>query len=612
MKFLKNVAIMAFLFSLTFASCKKEELFVDSSESSSLELRGGDGDGSSNLNYNVTTNCITVMAGSQGYTGGPRVKTAVSNQAALNAFLQRMVNSGTFVWPEKFQDTWGVPYTEMALFSRSSDIETVKLPIFDDVKNEITSFFSISEVNSLFKYTFVEKESNTFYLNGNPNDPILLENKRLFSVFDYGVCNAPTIPPNIDLDDVQESLDCIIGTGQVDAWLEYDCPCDCECWQHVQANYVSYGPCGPGSGGSGGGGTGSGGGGYSGGGGGGYSGGNGSSGLSTYEALRSRHASFKFSDPRYIEAMTRLGIIDFDQLLNIIGAPGDRFGPFLAATNAYNRYNNAGNHIPFDDIIEGGRLWYENPNPNSSPAPIEISNGINIFHSEVLNSAPSETFFKGGMPAKGSTEDMLYGFGGFGPTGDIELDGKTQAELWTEMRDLVKTFSIGSLETVALDMVDFFDNNTSVNNIYMNDELSINVMFSVQMRNFVKTYGKLLNDNLKTQGIDFDEVILMTDYKRPVFNTYANRLSGLQICINDTEETRVYRSNFMIDPNTNEWSCDLTIVLIDHFGLDNNDVRSYQMWNDGFAAWWRLQKLHGQIPFRTNCIMKYTIKGKIE
>lgn len=611
MKSLKLCSLV-FIFCFFFVTCKKDELPIVRSDSAIIELRGSEGP--SNLNYNIVTNCATVMAGVPNYTGGPRVKTAAINQVALNAFLQRMVNSGSFEWSDIFQKTYGVPYAEMSLFSRNSSIETVKLPIFSNEKKEITSFYTITEVNSQFQYTFVEREMNHLFLNNDPNNPILLANKKMFSIFDYGACNSDIDPNFGSPNDIQENNPCIVSTGTAMYLREVDIPCECEgciaCFQEVELDFVTYGPCN----GGGGNGSGSGSGGAVGGGGNGggfYYGGVTSSGNNQLATATYTHNGLKILDPRYVEALTRLGVSDFDQLLNIIGPPGDRLGPFMRATNAYNIYNNAGNHIPFDDIVNGGRLWYSDANPNSSPAVLEINNNISITSAEVQTSYPPEANYKGGTPNRGNTEDLAYGFGGFGPTGDIELAGKTVPQLFAEMRDLMTDFSVGALETVALDLVDYFDNNTSSTNVYSNNTLSMSVMESPQMRNFVKRYGAKLNDELKTNN-NFTGSVEMFTSERPIFNTYVDRVSGLQICINDTEETRVYRSNFNFNPGTKEWSCDLTIVIDDHFGLDNNDVRSYQFWNEGFAAWWRLQKLHGQVPFHTHCILKYHISGKAQ
>jgi hypothetical protein len=130
------------------------------------------------------------------------------------------------------------------------------------------------------------------------------------------------------------------------------------------------------------------------------------------------------------------------------------------------------------------------------------------------------------------------------------------------------------------------------------------------MRNFVKKYADKLNLKFKEEGFGFSENIEMLQSDRPRFNASNHKFSGLQICINDTEETRVYRTNLTFDEVTKEWQCDLTIVVDDHFGLDRNDVVSYQWISEGFAAWWRLQTQHNQIPFHTNSKMIYTVKGK--
>ncbi len=126
--------------------------------------------------YTVTTNCEQLFSGFSGYSGGPRIKTSAQNQTALNTFIARMVSSGTFEWTKTFIESFGVPYFEMALYTTGNNNVSIKLPIFNDVTNEITSFYTITESNHTFSYNFVERKFNDLFINISPNNPVLIEN----------------------------------------------------------------------------------------------------------------------------------------------------------------------------------------------------------------------------------------------------------------------------------------------------------------------------------------------------------------------------------------------------------------------------------------------------
>jgi hypothetical protein len=181
-------------------------------------------------------------------------------------------------------------------------------------------------------------------------------------------------------------------------------------------------------------------------------------------------------------------------------------------------------------------------------------NGI----STIGTSTPDKSFYKGGTPSRGNTEDLMHGINGNGATGDIKLADRSQSQLWDEMNDLISDFATGSalpggLEAVGLNMVEYFDSNTNVNNNYINSQLSQAVLESKEMRNFAKKYGAKLNQQFKNNGFGFNGNIPMLQDERPVFNSYHHSVTGLTICMNDTEETRVYRYNLVSNETTKEW-----------------------------------------------------------
>ena len=62
------------------------------------------------------------------------------------------------------------------------------------------------------------------------------------------------------------------------------------------------------------------------------------------------------------------------------------------------------------------------------------------------------------------------------------------------------------------------------------------------------------------------------------------------------------------------WTGAFLIEVFDHFGLDNNDLISYQNTNifgKGFASWWLLQHKRDKKPFWTQMRFLVTIKGSL-
>jgi Protein of unknown function (DUF3289) len=62
---------------------------------------------------------------------------------------------------------------------------------------------------------------------------------------------------------------------------------------------------------------------------------------------------------------------------------------------------------------------------------------------------------------------------------------------------------------------------------------------------------------------------------------------------------------------TREWSMDIFVEISDNFGLDRDDVLTYQNKNVGFAAWWVLQRQRGYKPFKVKMLITQKIKGKL-
>jgi hypothetical protein len=253
----------------------------------------------------------------------------------------------------------------------------------------------------------------------------------------------------------------------------------------------------------------------------------------------------------------------------------------------------------------------------STLPPQEIQNGIEIFTS-YLPGYPQTPI---GAPFGGSDVNPIGG-----PDLDFDTDGdlsiltpgnQEASQLPADVQDnrmewlfYMATFLDASGESVADDyLAEFHENEAKFD--YYNEQLSTMVMNSTQMRNWLKTYGKDLNDELiETEG-DIDEVIAPSDVSRPALN----ESHALTILINDTQKTNVYRlDSYNYDTQTGEWDCHFLVNVIDHFGLDDDDVIDFQNHfpgGNGFIAWWALQHRYGWAPFRTDIWFVVHLGGKI-
>lgn len=97
----------------------------------------------------------------------------------------------------------------------------------------------------------------------------------------------------------------------------------------------------------------------------------------------------------------------------------------------------------------------------------------------------------------------------------------------------------------------------------------------------------------------------------PKFTRFQDNFNGLGLAVHDTYSTEIYISELSI--NNNEYSALIKYRVQDHFGLDQDDIKSWKF-NQFyfFKTWFVLQrsKNYGFKPFFTNMETVVTIKGK--
>ena len=248
--------------------------------------------------------------------------------------------------------------------------------------------------------------------------------------------------------------------------------------------------------------------------------------------------------------------------------------------------------------------------PTDTPEEPIINNGISA---EVSNDyQPSSGRVIAHTINRNNTEDMGHGRG-------ADLSGittseisKTDEQLFSGMTGLIHgcTFFDGGLKNVGDLMIQKFRDGTS--GPFENNVLSSRVGISSQFLNFAKVFGDELNTELRNHNGDINNISNFTiDNKyRPTFNGLYNKFHGLQILINDTEQTNIQLDVFN-PPVNGHWSAVVTITITDHFGLDKHDALTYQGNNLGFPDWWLLQHDRDYKPFITVVRLRVTLSGNL-
>jgi hypothetical protein len=242
--------------------------------------------------------------------------------------------------------------------------------------------------------------------------------------------------------------------------------------------------------------------------------------------------------------------------------------------------------------------------------PVEMPDGFQFAISNFDIQTPTPIKVIGRILPRGNTEDMEYGNNCDANNILSNMPNFTDAQLFAEVEDLFHKTSTGALEGVGDVMIERFRN--SLGGQFTNATLSQTVFENSKFQNFIVKFGKELHLALATNNWDINQVpaIVMPQADRPVFNGLHNKFNGLQILINDTEETIIELTNFSINTTTLKWTADINITIIDHFGLDKNDALTYQDKHAGFAAWWILQHCRGYKPFETKVSFKMQLKAE--
>ncbi len=269
-------------------------------------------------------------------------------------------------------------------------------------------------------------------------------------------------------------------------------------------------------------------------------------------------------------------------------------------------YTQVKNHLTEEIIIENG-IKYEN-------LPLT---GINYNNYQYIGSSQP----------RGNEMDLLFSTGGNISflKKSIQNIAYSDKKLFALMQLLFSGTSVGELDLVARDFIYQFSINTSVNFEYENLDLNRVVAKRTRYINYIISFAKDLENKLNYQSgniLTMSTIVYYNNDKQlhPTFSTDYDKVHGLQILMNDTEYTDIF-----LEPNTYSyssatkiWSAIIVVKIIDHFGLDTEDIYKFKdveikglPVGDGFAAWYALQHNKGYVPFLTRVVTRCRISGKL-
>lgn len=187
-----------------------------------------------------------------------------------------------------------------------------------------------------------------------------------------------------------------------------------------------------------------------------------------------------------------------------------------------------------------------------------------------------------------------------------DLMSFSNSDLKQRVKDLFEWTSMGSMETVALDMLERFysGNGSPYSNSQLPSIVASSSAFDDWSNNVINTYIQ----NLRSNGNDVTTAgsFPLQELK---FDGLGYNMGGLGITLHSVWETNVYVNNLVYNSSTNTYSGTVTFALKDDFGLDRNDVVSNLNReippgaSSAFKAWYILQHYRCSKPFETNVII---------
>lgn len=204
----------------------------------------------------------------------------------------------------------------------------------------------------------------------------------------------------------------------------------------------------------------------------------------------------------------------------------------------------------------------------------------------------------------------------------IDFTGYTPALHRADWEYMCTTlFSTGDLQDVILDMIDHFMDGTGTS--YSNSTLTQKAYEHDSTQSYISAVESKLTTLLNTYDGDISAleyfastresnpfVQALKGTNQPVYNTTADKVNGLTICVDGLWGNKIEVTSFNLSGNTYTYT--LHYTLYDHFGLDQNDVEKYGPLA-GFRSWYVLQHYNeyngAYRPFLTMIEFDVTVSG---
>lgn len=187
------------------------------------------------------------------------------------------------------------------------------------------------------------------------------------------------------------------------------------------------------------------------------------------------------------------------------------------------------------------------------------------------------------------------------------VGSNNEKQYLSDMKRLMKTFSKGDMQKVALDMVDNFASGTGAD--YRNDILNEEVKKHQNTKTYVDGIKSIIDNYIIEHNGDISGLIytkerrengnsfmvnkmVENEINQPV---YGDIFSGLGITVDSLYGNQVDITSYHYDSNTNSFEYTLHFTMYDIFGLDSADVTRkavlFMKYGDfgGFAEWYILQ-----------------------
>jgi len=194
------------------------------------------------------------------------------------------------------------------------------------------------------------------------------------------------------------------------------------------------------------------------------------------------------------------------------------------------------------------------------------------------------------------------------------------------MRQLPDLFASGnsSMKNVASAMVEHFldgtgtdYSNATLTNTVKNHTNTTSLINAVKNR--ITTAAGNYSGDLYSATSNNYFYNSLSSVPLPAYNTSADLLNGLKLCINGIWGYSVDVTSFMLSGN--QFTCNLTFHIFDHFGLDDGDISQSSWYSDflgytaQFGSWFVLQRYvntNGLYrPFITRMDFSETFSGSI-